>query len=54
LISSGGAIFSVITIIKLTDSKTQFFNACLDVLIVTGLNIIFAFFNAIKGKDFFD
>jgi hypothetical protein len=48
LIHSGGAIFSVITIIKTADPKTQFFHSCLDVLIVTSVNIIFAFFNAFK------
>lgn len=51
---SGGAIFSVITIIKLADPKTQFFHACIDVLIVTSLNIVLAFFNAMKGQDYFD
>ena len=54
LIHSGSAIFSVISIIKVADNKTQFFHACIDLLIVTSLNIIFAFFNAMKGKDFFD
>ena len=54
LIHSGSAIFSVITIIKLADSSSQFFHSCLDLLIVTSLNIIFAFFNAMKVKDFFD
>lgn len=54
LIHSGSAIFSVITIIKIADNKTQFFHACLDLLIVTSINIVFAFFNAMKGKDFFD
>lgn len=54
LANSGGSIFSVITIIKLVDVKTQFFYACLDVLIVVGLNVVLAFFNAFKGSDFFD
>ncbi len=54
LIHSGGAIFSVITIIKLADPKTQMFHACIDVLIVTGLNIVMAFFNAMKADSFFD
>jgi hypothetical protein len=54
LISSGAAIFSVITIIKLADPKTQFFHACLDVFIVTGINILIAFFNAFKSDDFFN
>lgn len=50
LVHSGAAIFSVITIIKLVDPQTQFFHACLDVFIVTGLNVILAFFNAMKGE----
>lgn len=54
LIHSGGCIFSVITIIKLVDVKTQFFYACLDLLIVVGLNIVVAFFNAFKSTDYFD
>lgn len=54
LIHSGSAIFSVTTIIKLADPKTQFFHSCMDVLIVTGLNIVFAFFNVMKSRDFFD
>lgn len=51
---SGGCIFSVITIIKLVNIKTQFFYACLDVLICVGLNIIVAFFNAFKSNDYFE
>lgn len=54
LIHSGGAIFSVITIIKLADPKSQFFHACLDVLIVTGINVVVGFFNAMKDEDFFN
>lgn len=51
---SGGCIFSVITIIKLVNVKTQFFYACLDLLICVGLNIIVAFFNAFKSNDYFE
>lgn len=54
LIHSGGCIFSVITIIKLVDTKTQFFYACLDLLIVVGLNVVVSFFNAFKESDYFD
>lgn len=53
-IHSGGCIFSVITIIKLVDVKTQFFHACLDLLICVGLNIVMAFFNAFKQQDYFE
>lgn len=53
LIHSGGCIFSVITIIKLVDTKTQFYHACLDLLIVVGINVLASFFNAFKLGDYF-
>ena len=54
LISSGAAIFSAFMVIDKPTSKTQFYYACLDVIIVHVINIIFSFFNAQKPSDFFD
>lgn len=44
----------MITIIRQADPGTQFFHSCIDLLIVTSLNIVLAFFNAMKGQEHFD
>lgn len=54
LIHSGGAIFSAATALnQVTDSNSQLYYQCIDVIIVTAINIFMAFFNTIKSSDFF-
>jgi len=35
-------------------SKSQLFHECIDVIVLTGLNVVLAFFNTHKDKGFFE
>ena len=54
LIHSGGAIFAAGIAITKTNTKQQLFHECIDVMVLTGLNIVMAFFNTHKDKAFFE
>eukprot|EP00919_Chromeraceae_sp_WS-2016_P000435 GHVR01001093.1.p1 GENE.GHVR01001093.1~~GHVR01001093.1.p1 ORF type:complete len:151 (+),score=4.51 GHVR01001093.1:2740-3192(+) len=53
LLHSGGAIFAVSVAIKNVSPNTQLYYECIDVIIVTSMNVIMAFTNALKGDEFF-
>jgi hypothetical protein len=53
LLHSGAAIFASAAAIKSTTPYTQLFYACIDVIAVTAVNIIMAFLNVLKTKDYF-
>jgi hypothetical protein len=50
LVHSGAAIFGASVALSKVDSSTQLHYACLDVIIVTSINVVMAFFNAMKPK----
>lgn len=54
LIHSGAAIFAAGIAITKTNTKQQLFHECIDVMVLTGLNIVMAFFNTHKDKQFFE
>jgi hypothetical protein len=54
LIHSGAAIFAAGIALTYTNSKEQLFHECIDVIVLTGLNAIMAFFNTHKDKAFFE
>jgi hypothetical protein len=54
LIHSGGAIFAAAIALTKTNPKEQLFHECIDVIVLTGLNVVLAFFNTHKDKDFFE
>ena len=45
---SGGALFAAGIAIGKVDSKRQIYQQCIDVLVLTSLNIAMAFFNTHK------
>jgi hypothetical protein len=53
LIHSGAAIFAAGIGLTKTNTKQQLFHECIDVIVLTGLNVVLAFFNTHKDKDFF-
>lgn len=53
LLHSGGALFAAGIALSKVDSKEQIYQQCIDVLVLTSFNIIMAFFNTHKDKDFF-
>jgi hypothetical protein len=53
LLHSGAAIFAASVAISSSTIFTQFFYSCIDVIAVTGANILLAFFNIMKPDDFF-
>lgn len=53
LLHSGGAIFAVSVAVGTATKQSQLFYECIDVIVLTSLNVIFAFFNVVKSKDFF-
>ena len=50
---SGAAIFAAAVAFKYIDSTQQIFYESIDVIVLTSLNAVLAFFNAHKDKDFF-
>ena len=54
LVHSGGAIFAAGIALTKTNMKEQLFHECVDVIVLTGLNVVLAFFNTHKDKDFFE
>ena len=54
LIHSGGAIFAAGIALTKTKDKEQLFHECIDVIVLTGVNVVLAFFNTHKDKDFFE
>lgn len=54
LIHSGAAIFAAGIALTKTNSREQLFHECIDVIVLTGLNVVLAFFNTHKDKDFFE
>jgi hypothetical protein len=53
LISSGGAIFAAAISLSKTDPTEQLYFECVDVIVLTSINALMAFFNTHKDKDFF-
>ena len=54
LLHSGAAIFSAATAIgNVTETTSQLYYECIDVMVVTGINVFLAFFNVMKTSDFF-
>lgn len=53
LLHSGAAIFAAVVAVISAEHSTQLFYACIDVIVVTSVNVIFAFFNVLKPKDYF-
>jgi hypothetical protein len=53
LLHSGGALFAAGIALSKVDSKQQIYQQCVDVLVLTALNVAMAFFNTHKDKDFF-
>ena len=54
LVHSGGAIFSAALALPKTDDTQQLYMECIDVIVLTSLNLVMAFFNTHKDKDFFN
>jgi hypothetical protein len=54
LVPSGAAIFAASIAITKTDSTQQLYFECIDVIVLTSINAVMAFFNTHKNKDFFD
>ena len=54
LVSSGGAIFAAAVGVSRAIPNSQMFYECIDVIVITGLMIVLAFFNVIKPDDFFE
>ena len=53
IVHSGAAIFAAAVAFKYIDSTQQIFYESIDVIVLTSLNAVLAFFNAHKDKDFF-
>lgn len=53
-VHSGAAIFAAGVALTKTNSKEQLFHECIDVIVLTGVNVALAFFNTHKDKDFFE
>lgn len=53
IVHSGAAIFAAAVAFKYINSKEQVFYECIDVIVLSSINAILAFFNAHKDKDFF-
>lgn len=53
LLCSGAAIFAVSVAVGSAGKQTQLFYECIDVIVLTSLNVVLAFFNVMKPKDFF-
>lgn len=53
LLHSGAAIFAAVVAIQSAEAFSQFFYACIDVIVATGINSILAFFNVMKPENFF-
>lgn len=53
LLHSAAAVFAAAAAIPYTTSFTQPYYACVDVIVVTSINAILAFFNVMKPRDFF-
>jgi hypothetical protein len=54
LIHSGAAIFAAGIALTKTNNKEQLFHECIDVIVLTALNVVLAFFNTHKDKTFFE
>lgn len=50
LAHSGTAIFGATVALTKTHQSSQLYYACIDVIVVTGINVFMAFFNAMKPK----
>lgn len=53
LVQNAGAIFAAATAISYVKVSGQTYYACIDIIVVSSLNAVMAFFNASKPKDFF-
>lgn len=53
LLHSGAAIFAVGIAIGTVTKQSQLYYECIDVIVVTAMNALLAFFNVMKSNDFF-
>lgn len=53
LLHSGAAILAAVVAIISAEHLTQLFYACIDVIVVTSINALLAFFNVLKPIDYF-
>lgn len=53
LLHSGAAIFAAGISIGTVTKQSQLYYECVDVIVVTAINAIMAFFNVMKTSDFF-
>jgi hypothetical protein len=53
LLHSATAIFASAVALRYVHHSSQLFYSCIDVIVVTLLNAIFAYFNVRKPDDFF-
>jgi len=53
LVHSGAAIFAAGIAITKTNSTEQLYFECVDVIVLTSVNAVMAFFNTHKTNDFF-
>lgn len=54
LAHSGAAIFAAAVALKYIDPLQQVYYEAIDVIVLTSLNVLLAFFNTHKDKEFFE